>query len=137
MRQLPVLVAIISIAVLVKTATAASSFADDVSGPFVSSSGNFDISDPIREHPGLGQETVEENEERKRERPLRVVLPSVTNNQVTTAVQGATTAPLAASTSKNFDGIGEGVNGFSVRYAPPDTTGAVGATQFVRFGIMF
>jgi hypothetical protein len=33
----------------------------------------------------------------------------------------------------NFDGIGQGVFGFSVTSAPPDTNGAVGATQFVQW----
>jgi hypothetical protein len=33
----------------------------------------------------------------------------------------------------NFDGIGQGAYGFSVTSAPPDTNGAVGATQFLQW----
>lgn len=45
------------------------------------------------------------------------------------------TAPtlLAPSLSKGFDGIGQGVFGFSVSVAPPDTNGAVGQTQYVQW----
>ena len=46
-------------------------------------------------------------------------------------------APIAASaavtTGLGFDGIGVGLGSFSPRYAPPDTTGAVGATQYVQW----
>lgn len=45
------------------------------------------------------------------------------------------TAPsmLAPTTNMNFDGIGQGVFGFSVGVAPPDTNGAVGLTQYVQW----
>jgi hypothetical protein len=33
----------------------------------------------------------------------------------------------------SFEGLGQGQNGFSVTSAPPDTDGAVGATQFVQW----
>ena len=42
--------------------------------------------------------------------------------------------PLVSSTSGgNFLGIGEGLGNFSVYYAPPDTNGAVGKTQYVQW----
>ena len=49
--------------------------------------------------------------------------------------QTVATAPsmFAPVTSLNFDGIGQGVFGFSVGVAPPDTNGAVGATQYVQW----
>ncbi len=51
------------------------------------------------------------------------------------ALQGAPTpdgrSPKAAI-GLNFDGIGQGVYGFSVSSAPPDTSGAIGATQYVQ-----
>lgn len=56
-------------------------------------------------------------------------------------------SPLAATTANpnlggstgldgkgmGFDGMGKGFTGFTVQYAPPDTTGAVGETQFVQW----
>ena len=45
-----------------------------------------------------------------------------------------TPRPLApaATIGRNFDGIGNGFNTFTVASAPPDTHGAVGSTQFVQ-----
>jgi len=42
--------------------------------------------------------------------------------------------PLVATTGGlNFDGIGQGAYGYTVSSAPPDTNGAVGATQFMQW----
>lgn len=50
------------------------------------------------------------------------------------AVQGR---PIAASISAingiGIEGIGKGLPSYSPRYAPPDTTGAVGASQYVQW----
>ncbi len=40
---------------------------------------------------------------------------------------------VAVNTGLNFDGVGVGLPGFSVTSAPPDTNGAVGATQYVQW----
>jgi len=40
---------------------------------------------------------------------------------------------FAPAMSNNFDGVGQGAYGFTVTYAPPDTNGAVGATQYVQW----
>jgi len=60
-------------------------------------------------------------------------LPHVPDNQRDGAVQGSGSqtifAPVAGS---NVLGVGNGFPGFTVQYAPPDTVGAVGATQFVQ-----
>src|SRR5215471_19131581 len=47
----------------------------------------------------------------------------------------AVTAPAALAPTVNlgFDGLGNGSLGFTVNSAPPDTNGAVGATQFVQW----
>jgi len=42
-------------------------------------------------------------------------------------------SPLAPQVSLGFDGIGQGVFGFNVSQAPPDTNGAVGLTQYVQW----
>ena len=44
---------------------------------------------------------------------------------------GGPLAP-AVTTIRNFDGIGNGFNTFTVASAPPDTHGAVGSTQYVQ-----
>jgi ASPM-SPD-2-Hydin domain-containing protein/HYDIN/CFA65/VesB family protein len=49
------------------------------------------------------------------------------------ALQTAAPAALSVTAGLNFDGIGQGVFGFSVNSAPPDTSGAVGATQYVQW----
>jgi hypothetical protein len=48
------------------------------------------------------------------------------------ALQSQVVAPAAATPGLGFDGIGEGLGNFSVQYAPPDTNGAVGTTQYVQ-----
>ena len=50
------------------------------------------------------------------------------------AAAGKTGGPLApvATVGLNFDGLGNGIAGFTVNSAPPDTHGAVGSTQYVQ-----
>ncbi len=40
---------------------------------------------------------------------------------------------VAATLGLNFDGLGQGQFGFGIQFAPPDTNGAVGATQYVQW----
>jgi hypothetical protein len=42
-----------------------------------------------------------------------------------------TVAAATPAVGRSFEGLGQGENGFTVDSAPPDTNGAVGATQFV------
>lgn len=68
------------------------------------------------------------------EKPLRV-LPNMGNalNQTDTVVQ-TVAGPLAGTTNGlNFAGVGNGDYGFAPNAAPPDTNGAVGATQYVQW----
>src|SRR5256712_6523120 len=66
----------------------------------------------------------------KKERPLHS-FPRVVAGSPDTAVQStvSTASPAVAS---SFEGIGQGLAGFTVRYAPPDTNGAVGPNHFVQ-----
>ncbi len=70
------------------------------------------------------------------DKPLRLTHPNgAVSSQGDPAVQ---VAPIAASTTVaagglNFEGLGNGFPGFSVNSAPPDTNGAVGATQVVEW----
>jgi len=47
-------------------------------------------------------------------------------------LQPQTISAAAPFTSTNFDGIGNGVAGFSVNGAPPDTNGDVGPNHYVQ-----
>jgi Putative Ig domain len=67
-----------------------------------------------------------------REQPLRSIGGRGTNGpdgalQTTAGPATATTAGLG------FAGVGQGDHGFTDAYAPPDTNGAVGATQYVQW----
>jgi len=48
-------------------------------------------------------------------------------------VQKSVGQPLGTIDLMNFDGLGKGAYGFSVSGAPPDTNGAVGATQYMQW----
>ncbi len=67
-----------------------------------------------------------------REQPLRLIGGRATNGpdgalQTVAGPAAATTAGLG------FPGVGQGDYGFTDAYAPPDTNGAVGATQYVQW----
>ena len=53
--------------------------------------------------------------------------------QADTALQKVDLPFVSASLGLNFDGLGQGQNGFVVNAAPPDTNGVVGATQYVQW----
>jgi hypothetical protein len=48
-------------------------------------------------------------------------------------VQKLASTSAAVTNGLGFDGIGKGLGSYSPGYAPPDTTGAVGATQYVQW----
>jgi hypothetical protein len=49
------------------------------------------------------------------------------------ALQQAALPPVAANLGLNIDGLGQGQYGFLLEFSPPDTNGAVGATQYVQW----
>jgi len=49
------------------------------------------------------------------------------------ALQTKALAPVAANLGLNIDGLGQGQYGFLLDFSPPDTNGAVGATQYVQW----
>lgn len=71
-----------------------------------------------------------------------IPLPPVPDNQVDGAVQtfaerrNTLQSSFAPTAISSVDGVGKGFSGpqgaFTVQYAPPDTVGAVGATQYVQ-----
>jgi hypothetical protein len=96
----------------------------------VSTAVQHDISPPL----GSVSAAQSPGFEVRREQPLR---PIPQNDIVTNGPDGAlqtTVAPAVATTSGlNIAGVGNGDYGFSDLYAPPDTNGAVGATQYVQW----
>ncbi|MEI7849901.1 MAG: hypothetical protein WCK35_29175, partial [Chloroflexota bacterium] len=98
----------------------------------VSSAVYSDLSAPVRDLTGVSPTASTDKE--KKEKPLRI-LPNMGNalNSPDGALQTGS-APLAGTTGGlNFAGVGQGDYGFTDRYAPPDTVGAVGATQYVQW----
>src|SRR5690349_15268261 len=74
---------------------------------------------------------------RVHEKPLgRIPLPPSTG-QADPVIQSAAGSKVAVTSGTNFDGVGVGFTGpngsFTPNAAPPDTNGAVGATQFVQW----
>jgi hypothetical protein len=49
------------------------------------------------------------------------------------ALQVKSLPPVAANLGLNMDGLGQGQYGFLLEFSPPDTNGAVGATQYVQW----
>jgi hypothetical protein len=69
----------------------------------------------------------------KREKPLRLPHGLLNHNQVDPVAQTAAGPLVATTNGLNFAGLGQGDYGFVVTSAPPDTVGAVGATQYVQW----
>ncbi len=98
-------------------------------GPQVIRDNQHDVSPPLRDLPPAARHVGELEAE-----PVRVIPSRRSSRGPDLAVQGQSPAPanLAPTPNRNFDGLGAGFAGFSVRYAPPDNNGAVGASQFVE-----
>jgi hypothetical protein len=115
------------------SARAAAPSGKDTTGPVeVSAAVYSDVSGPLSDLVGVAPAAPDEKE--KKEKPIRS-LPNMGNalNQDDGALQ-TVAGPLAGTTNGlNFAGVGQGDYGFSDQYAPPDTVGAVGATQYVQW----
>ncbi len=95
-------------------------------GPAVHS----DVSPPLRsiraaQSPGT---------EQRREKPLRPIPQNqLVTNEPDGAVQSTPGTKPGTTGGLNFAGVGNGDYGFAPDAAPPDTNGAVGATQYVQW----
>ncbi len=97
------------------------------SGVEVSAAVRHDVSPPLRNLRPAAPSAAN-----LRERPLlRTGGPGA--NGPDGALQTTTGPSIATTTGLSFAGIGQGDYGFSDQYAPPDTNGAVGATQYVQW----
>jgi len=95
----------------------------------VSPAVQHDVSPPLR-----GMSASSPGAENHREKPLRPIPQrDVVNNAPDPVVQASTGSWVNTTDGLNFAGVGQGDYGFSDQYAPPDTNGAVGATQYVQW----
>src|SRR6266850_3847293 len=90
-----------------------------------------DVSPPLRDmirlmpSPSLSRHEAE---------PVRrIPLPPGLSNLEEDPIRQQTMVPFTPVVGTSFEGLGAGQYGFSVTSAPPDTNGAVGATQYVQW----
>jgi hypothetical protein len=72
-------------------------------------------------------------EEGHRDKPIRLLVPAAPTGAPDTALQTAAVSAPTVGNVNSFDGIGQGALGFTPNAAPPDTNGAIGATQYVQW----
>jgi hypothetical protein len=65
--------------------------------------------------------------------PIGPVLPVPQYAVADAALQQQALPQVSAALGLNFEGLGMGQYGFVIQYAPPDTNGAVGDTQYVQW----
>jgi hypothetical protein len=94
----------------------------------VSSAVKSDVSAPLRD-----AKVSAPSSSNLREQPLRLIPPSGGSTGSDPAVQTVPGPLVSATAGLSFAGVGQGDYGFTDRYAPPDTVGAVGATQYVQW----
>src|SRR5689334_21655298 len=68
-----------------------------------------------------------------RDKPIRLLVPAAPTGAPDTALQTQAVSAPTVGNVNSFDGVGQGAFGFTPNAAPPDTNGAVGATQFVQW----
>ncbi len=92
----------------------------------VTRASKHDVSKPLREITPIAAKTNRKDFEPKR--------PAEPGGQYDDPVVQSSSVPSIAVTSGlNFEGVGEGLPAYNVNVAPPDTTGDVGATQYVQW----
>ena len=116
--------------VLVVTSSSAVTAAAAAPGngpPEVSNALHHDTSGPLRDMPSKGRSTI------LHEHPRHPLPFAPSTGAPDTALQATTGPSVATTTGLNFAGVGNGDYGFAPNAAPPDTNGAVGATQYVQW----
>jgi hypothetical protein len=106
--------------------------------PVVTWDDHHDVSPPLRTIPKFKpskaerlREYNEEQEEENQRHPAAITAPAMVEDPVVQSAP-AMSPSIAVTASRNFDGIGNGIAGFSTGGAPPDPNGAVGLTQYVQ-----
>ncbi len=105
----------------------------------VRSEQHHDVSPAVRNLPTIiKNRPVEHEAEPVRRVPLpsglkRIEDPDTVLQKTSASGSAGASSPLTPQVGLGFDGIGNGVFGFAVSSAPPDTNGAVGLTQYVQW----
>lgn len=94
-----------------------------------------DVSPPLREMIKLmpPRSLARREAEPVRRIPLPPGLSTQGQGQAEDAVRQQSVVPFTPVVGTSFEGLGAGQYGFTVNSAPPDTNGAVGATQYVQW----
>src|ERR1041385_1344251 len=99
-----------------------------IRGPLETSNAvRHDVWEPIRNIQPLPVQATQNM------KPVYHIPHSLAPAQPDTVLQTQAGTTSAPATAQNFEGVGTGFPGFSVNSAPPDTNGAVGATQYVQW----
>src|SRR5436853_6026695 len=97
---------------------------------------HHDVSPAVRDLPTIASQTLRPRHEAEPARriPMPANLKAASEPDTVLQRTVALAPTLNAPTSGlNFEGVGNGSLGFTPNAAPPDTNGAVGATQFVQW----
>src|SRR4030081_1289496 len=92
---------------------------------------HHDVSPPLREM--ILHAPPPSLEKHEAEPVRRIPLPPGLTELQEDPVRQRTVVPFTPAVGISFEGLGAGQYGFSVTSAPPDTNGAVGATQYVQW----
>ncbi len=97
-------------------------------GVEVTAAAHHDVSPPLRDIPPAATTAGG-----RREHPLRLPPTPAAAAGADPVVQSSAVTRVATTAGKNIAGVGNGDYGFAPDAAPPDTNGAVGATQYVQW----
>jgi len=125
--HLPVLFAVVSLLTLPWPAQAQNAASVDATRMEVDHDVQHDVSPPLRSI------TSPAYVHTFREKPLHLIPRGQTLHKNDPVVQSSASTNVATTAGLNFAGVGNGDYGFAPNAAPPDTNGAVGATQYVQW----
>ena len=108
---------------------AVSSSAQQSQGSTENSEVKHDESPRLTDIPGIPPQAGP-NHEMRRHQPRQI---KAGPSQADPAIQTVITTFAAPTAGINFDGVGNGVYGYTVNSAPPDTNGAVGPNHYVQW----
>jgi len=100
----------------------------DIGSVEVSTAVHHDVSAALRDLPDQAT-----NDRPRREHPLLIPNAQTGGTSTDGALQTTTGPKVATTAGLSFAGVGNGDYGFAPNAAPPDTNGAVGATQYVQW----
>lgn len=93
----------------------------------VSNAVQYDVSPPLRDIPSAPRSAVHSQD------PARLIPRPFTGHDIDPVLQTTAGSFVATTAGLNIAGVGNGDYGFTPNAAPPDTNGAVGATQYVQW----